>query len=94
VLLLKTGFNDIERFEGSELDYEMWEMRERSRLGRVFDENDVEHIDEIVNDTLQNPPALQLEELKNQAVFNFGKAGDTAANQIIEILDSMEQKDS
>ncbi len=92
VLLLKTDFDNIEGFEGSELDYEMWEMRERSRLGRVFDENDVEHIGEIVNDTLQNPPALQLEELKNQAVFNFGKAGDIAANQIIEILDSLEQK--
>jgi len=94
VLLLKTDFDNIEGFEGSELDYEMWEMRERSRLGKVFDENDVEHIGEIVNDTLQNPPALQLEELKNQAVFNFGKAGDIAANQIIEILDSLEQKDS
>ncbi len=92
VLLLKTEFDSIEGFEGSELDHEMWEMRERYRLGKVFDENDVEHISEIVNNLLQNPPNMQLEELKNESVFNFGKTGETAANQIIEILDSLEQK--
>jgi hypothetical protein len=92
VLLLKTDFDTIEGFEGSELDYEMWEMRERSRLGKVFDENDVENISDMVNNLLENPPRMQLEELKNESVFNFGKSGETAANQIIEILDSLEQK--
>lgn len=90
VLLLKTEFDSIEGFEGSELDYEMWEMRERNRLGKVFDENDVDHISEIVTNLLQNPPNMQLEELKKESVFHFGKTGDTAANQIIEILDSLE----
>ena len=86
VLLLKTEFDTIEGFEGSELDYEMWEMRERPRLGKVFDENDVENISGIVNDLLENPPGLQLEALKNESVYNFGKAGETAASQILEIV--------
>lgn len=92
VLLLKTEFDTIEGFEGSELDYEMWESRERSRLGQVFDENDVENISEIVNNILQNPPAMQLEKLKNCSVFNFGKAGETAAGQILEILNTLGQQ--
>lgn len=89
VLLLKTEFDSIEGFEGSELDYEMWEIRERHRLGKIFDENDLENISEIVNNVLKNPPGMQLEKLKSESVFNFGRAGEIAANQIIEILDSL-----
>lgn len=92
VLLLKTQFDTIEGFEGSELDYQMWEMRERSRLGKEFDENDVDNISDIVNNLLQNPPKPELEALKNESVFNFGKTGETAANQIIEILNTLKQK--
>ncbi|MCD4793738.1 MAG: CDP-glycerol glycerophosphotransferase family protein [Bacteroidales bacterium] len=86
VLLLKTEFGSIEGFEGSELDYEMWEMRERNRVGHVFDENDVEDINVIVKDLLDKPPVTQLEELKKQSVFNFGNAGETTANQILDVL--------
>ena len=86
VLLLKTEFESIEGFEGSELKYEMWEMRERNRAGNIFDENDVENINVIVKDLLNNPPEAQLEELKKQSVFNFGNAGETAANQILDII--------
>ena len=94
VLLLKTDFDTIEGFEGSELDYEMWEMRERPRLGKIFDEPDVENISDIVNDLLQNPLSMQLEELKNESVYNFGKAGEAAADQILDILKSIGNKKS
>ena len=92
VLLLKTNFESIEGFEGSELDYEMWEMRERNRLGKQFDENDIDNISEIVKDLLDNPPLNELEELKNSSVFNFGKAGEVAANQILEIINDINKK--
>jgi CDP-glycerol glycerophosphotransferase (TagB/SpsB family) len=92
VLLLKTQFDTIEGFEGSELDYEMWEMRERARLGKEFDENDIENISSIVNDLIQNPPSMQLDALKNESVFNFGNAGETAANQIIEIVEQLKKE--
>jgi hypothetical protein len=93
LLLLKTESETIEGFEGfegSELDYEMWEMKERPRLGKIFDEADIENISTIVNDLLENPPAMQLEELKKESVYNFGNAGEIAANQILEIVGSME----
>jgi len=86
VLLLKTNFDTIEGFEGSELNYEMWEVRERSRLGKVFTENDVENISTIVNDLLDNPPQLALEKLRSESVYNFGKAGEVAAGQILKIV--------
>ncbi|HBX51373.1 MAG: hypothetical protein A2275_16350 [Bacteroidetes bacterium RIFOXYA12_FULL_35_11] len=86
VLLLKTEFDTIEGFEGSELNYQMWEMKERRRLGREFTENDLENISSIVNELLKNPPLVELEELKNQSVYNFGNAGETAAKQILEII--------
>ena len=93
VLLLKTEFETIEGFEGSELDYEMWEMRERSRLGRIFDENDVENISNIVNDLLANPPSMELQKLRAESVYNFGKAGETAANQILDIISTIDKKE-
>jgi len=86
VLLLKTDFESIEGFEGSELEYQMWEMRERNRLGKQFDENDLENISGIVRDLLDNPPLSQLDELKNSSVYNMGRAGEVAAEQILEIV--------
>lgn len=86
VLLLKTNFESIEGFEGSELDYEMWEMRERNRLGKMFDEKDTDKISLMVNELLNKPPTLKLEELRNESVYNFGNAGEIAANQILEII--------
>lgn len=89
VLLLKTPFEAIEGFEGSELDYPMWEVRERSRLGREFDENDVERIGSLVQELLQNPQATQLKQLREESVYNFGVAGRVAANQILEIISNI-----
>jgi hypothetical protein len=86
VLLLKTAFDSIEGFEGSELDYEMWEMRERGRLGREFDEDDIENIGTMISEMVANPPTMQLEELKRESVYHFGQAGDVAASQIINIV--------
>jgi hypothetical protein len=84
--LLKTEFESIEGFEGSELDYEMWEMKERNRVGQIFEEKDLKDIHTIVQRLLDNPPLNQLEELKKSSVFNFGNAGEVAAGQIIEIV--------
>ena len=92
VLLLKTDFESIEGFEGSELDYQMWEMRERSMAGKIFDKNDIDDISVIVKDLIDNPPMMQLEELKKQSVYNLGKAGEIAANQIIDIVNKIEGK--
>lgn len=89
VLLLKTDFESIEGFEGSELDYEMWEMRERNRVGQIFDENDIDNISSIVRNLLDSPPLNKLEELRNSSVYNFGNAGETAANQILEIVKNL-----
>ena len=90
VLLLKTEFESIEGFEGSELDYEMWEMKERNRVGQIFEEKDLKDIHNIVQRLLDNPPLNQLEELKNSSVFNFGNAGEIAANQIVEIVKQLD----
>jgi hypothetical protein len=86
LLLLKTDFESIEGVEGSELDYDMWEMRERARLGKIFDGNDIETISTMVNDLLSNPTRLSLEELKNESVYNYGNAGEVAANQILDVV--------
>ena len=47
----------------------------------------MDNISDIVNDLLKNPPSMQLEELKNESVYNFGKAGEVAAEQILDILE-------
>ncbi len=94
VLLLKTDFGTIEGFEGSELDYEMWEMREREKLGKQFDENDLPNISKIVKELLDNPPLNKLETLRDESVYNFGKAGKVAAEQIIDILKTIDSETS
>ncbi|WP_297096140.1 CDP-glycerol glycerophosphotransferase family protein [uncultured Draconibacterium sp.] len=86
VMLLKTEADAMLGFEGSELDYEMWEMRERPRLGKNFDENDIDNIGAIVTETIENPSVNALETLRDESVYNFGKAGETVANQIIDIV--------
>ena len=91
VLLLKTEFDTIEGFEGSELDHEMWEMRERGRLGREFDAHEIENISAIVHEVLEDPPSRQLEELKRESVYNFGDAGEVAARQILEIVNNHQE---
>jgi hypothetical protein len=89
VLLLKTSFDSIEGFEGSELDHEMWEMRERERLGQEFDEHNIENISTMINEMLAHPPTMQLEELKKESVYHFGHAGEVAASQILDIVNEM-----
>ncbi len=86
VLLLKTEFETIEGFEGSELNYPMWEMRERPKLGRIFTEEDIDSIGAIANELIGNPPSVQLEKLRDESVYNFGNAGEAAANQILGIV--------
>lgn len=92
VMLLKTDFESIEGFEGSELDYEMWEMRERKNAGRIFDEEDLPNIDKIVRGLLDEPPLLQIEQLRDSSVFNLGKAGEVAANQILDVVKEINTK--
>jgi len=86
VLLLKTDFESIEGFEGSELDYQMWEMKERHKAGKIFSEDDVENISDMVVELLTNTPTVQLEKLRSESVYNMGAAGETAAKQILEII--------
>ena len=88
VMLLKTNADAMLGFEGSELDYEMWEMRERKRLGKNFDENDIDNIGAIVSETIENSSANTLETLRNESVYNFGKAGETVGKQIIDIVNN------
>lgn len=86
VLLLKTDFESIEGFEGSELDYQMWEMKERNKAGRIFSEDDIENISEMVVEFLTKTPTVQLEQLRTESVYNMGNAGETAAQQILDII--------
>ena len=93
VLLLKTEFETIEGFEGSELNYPMWEMRERPKLGRIFTEEDIDSIGAIANELIGNPPSVQLEKLRDESVYNFGNAGETAASQILDIVKRLNNAD-
>jgi len=90
VLLLETKFDTIEGFEGSELNYKMWEMKERSRLGKIFYEDDVVNISDLAIDLINNPPQSQLESLKNESVYNIGNAGEVAADQIMKIINDID----
>ncbi len=51
----------------------------------------MENISLLVNELLKKPPVADLEALKNESVFNFGNAGETATNQILSIIEDIDK---
>jgi len=80
----------LDGFEATELDRaNFWEINEREKIGEIFSEENIEHISKKVRNLIDNPPNNTIEELKRNSVFNWNCAGETAANQIISIINNI-----
>ncbi len=78
--------------EGTEidlLDNELWELRVRKMLGTVITEKDLPQLAHIVKQTTTQMNQEQMTELMNSSLYHVGQVGEIAANQIIEILESL-----
>ncbi|MGI9303797.1 MAG: CDP-glycerol glycerophosphotransferase family protein [Gammaproteobacteria bacterium] len=79
---------DVERggFEAEYVEREIWEVQAREKIGRVINEDDFPLLPAIVDEMLLSFEATDIEEFRKRSLYNFGHAGETAANQLLEIL--------
>ena len=87
--LIFNGSPDLRGFEAEDFDCEMWEVAVRSQIGVEFGVEDIPNICSLVEKTLQRS-AGDLAAFRDANIYNFGKAGPVAADQICEILKGME----
>ena len=87
--LIFNGSPDLRGFEAEDFDCEMWEVAVRSQIGVEFGVEDIPDICSLVEKTLQRT-AGDLAAFRDANIYNFGKAGPVAAEQICEILKGVE----
>lgn len=78
-------------FEAEDLE-EVWELAIRPKISRIVQDQDIQHLAAIISEETRNSSQSQsiISEVKKQYVYNFGKAGEKAANQIIELNGSLQ----
>lgn len=85
---------DNKTYEADDLDYEAWELSVRKELGALFNADEGSSILELVTSLLEEESREEkLIELREKSVFNYGKAGETASNQLIKILKTIKGND-
>ena len=77
---------DLGGYEAEDLE-EVWEIKIRPKLCRILQESDIPRLAEIIIDELDNTKQRQaiISEIKNEFVYNFGNAGEVAAEQLIKL---------
>jgi CDP-glycerol glycerophosphotransferase (TagB/SpsB family) len=73
-------------YEAEDLE-EVWEITIRPKLCRILQESDIQRLDDIILEEMSNTGQRQLvtSKIRDQFVYNFGNAGEIAADQLIEI---------
>lgn len=89
--LIFNGSPDLRGFEAEDFDCEMWEVAVRNQIGVEFGTEDIPGICALVEKTLQRS-AGDLASFRDANIYNFGKAGPVAAQQVIEILDAVRKE--
>jgi hypothetical protein len=80
--------SEIERggFEAEDVASEIWELAIRARLGYVLDRDELADIARIVERVLEIHDVSQIDNVRRDYCYNFGRAGEVAAKQIFDIL--------
>ena len=89
--LIFNGSPDLRGFEAEDFDCEMWEVAVRNQIGVEFGTEDIPGICALVEKTLQRS-AGDLAAFRDANIYNFGKAGPVAAQQVVEILDAVRKE--
>ncbi len=74
-------------FEGEDIEKETWEVGIRPKFCRILQEDDIQQLADIILEEVDNAEQRQLiiSEIRDEFVYNFGNAGEVAANQLIKI---------
>ena len=75
--------------EAANLEHPAWDMDIRSSLGLLCKEDDLQRLEQHI-DAILAKPSDDLLQIKDQSLFNFGRAGEKAAEQLLNILQEIE----
>lgn len=85
ILILESELN-IGGYEGEDIDCEIWEIKMREKIGKLISPKDVKNLSKIIDQIIENKNIINRDVFRHQSIYNFGKAGKVAAEQLAEIL--------
>jgi len=88
VMLMETQM-DSDGMEAYDLDRELWDVNLCRKAGKIIREEDIPELSSHIKRMISNPQTENIEKIRNEAIYNFGNAGETAADQLLEILESL-----
>ncbi|MBI9097233.1 MAG: hypothetical protein JEY91_02085 [Spirochaetaceae bacterium] len=75
--------------EAYDLDSELWDMTLCKKAGKTIREQDIPVLSTIVKDMLSRPQSDDIEKIRSESLYNFGNAGETAAAQLLKIVEDL-----
>lgn len=74
-------------FEGEDIGFLSWEENILENIATLVDQDNIDRLSDIVKKTLKKKSQNNIEKLRKESLFHFGKAGKIAAKQILEIAE-------
>jgi CDP-Glycerol:Poly(glycerophosphate) glycerophosphotransferase len=88
VILMDTHMN-TDGMEAYDLDFEMWDKTLCRNAGKTISEEDIPQLPSIVNEMLSHPQKGEIQKIREESLYNFGDAGETAATQLLKIVEDL-----
>ena len=80
---------DGKGMEASNLDSQSWDLTIRDQLGALLQEDELDKLNDVLKQMITDPPVEDLQKLRDSNFYNWGKAGEIAADQILEIVEQL-----
>jgi len=80
---------DGKGLEASNLDHQSWDLAIRNQLGALLQEDELDKLNEVLIHIIDNPLDEDLRKLREKNFYNWGSAGEKAAEQIVEIVEQI-----
>lgn len=78
---------DLRGLEANHLDEGLWELGMLSQVGQQISIDEINNLDTIIQKVLSKPNAKEdLQQLREQHLYHYKNAGNTAAKQLLEVL--------
>lgn len=76
--------------EANDLPYKLWELEALDQLGKCLKEDEIPLLAETVKQLANNPAtATNLQELRNNSLFNYRNTGAVIAQQLIDLMEEV-----
>ena len=85
--------NEVTRegFEAQDVKLDIWEHKILAKVATIVRYKEIDSLAEIIETTINNGVSNKMIDIRNESVFNLGKAGEIAALQLIELIQENER---